>query len=493
MQLTIWCLKVQSFSNTVIAPRAPQLIDLIGAVLAHGFNSRSVENEALRCYEHLLDQVPDAMAAKAAEWGLRSVELITSDAVQVREMAMKVIDKAKSLLVEAFQMAPASGHLKELLSADQYAFPRRMVDISRQPEPQADGDPNARTTSPCDQMARALGLVLELMGPAANVAAPAPEGARDISNQLLRVLEGPLARAQPARSVIICLETWGVFIDTLVRGGVRRADQWSTLLLPIHPGFKARSKKPFPPECLAAHVTCMWRLVSSVDWTGAGGPVPSVDDVVVPLLRMCFSGPDGAVTSGIEVLSAAVLANLLVVDGVRPGAAQIRPMHTTLPTDMLASSTEAVELVCAALISGVRASEEHDHKKPVVWLAMVRDLVSRIKAVAGPGPAVLHDSVAPALFKPLMARVLELSAAEGGLPSCALVTLAAMLDEMPPHLLFAAQCRIDVPTRDGGPFTALQVCARHDGTCLLDSLLPVLFVWLVVPFAYSFVFDSKLF
>lgn len=110
--------------------------------------------------------------------------------------------------------------------------------------------------------------------------------------------------------------------------------------------------------------------------------------------------------------------------------------------------------MCGAIVQGLRDTA-CGSKKNDAWLQCARQLGVRAASVAGKGPAVPPGSSAPLLVKAVVRSVLCL---EPSAASSAIGMLNAFVDAIPLHLLFAAPCRVDVADREGGPFTALQLC-----------------------------------
>mmetsp|Transcript_17445 Transcript_17445/g.51643 ORF Transcript_17445/g.51643 Transcript_17445/m.51643 type:complete len:1515 (-) Transcript_17445:2528-7072(-) len=465
IQLTIWCLKVQVFEQAVVAPRAHELLALLDAVLKHDFKSRSIENETLRCYIHLMDQVPEAMEGSATVWGLRVVELVVSEAVQLRETAVKALMKGRSFLLKAFQPQDQSKRLVALLNANGHAYSRRMREIAAAGDTVPGGQSEAVSYV---TMLRALGFILELLGPAAKLTHPPPSGNRDLGNQLIKLLELPLSGTASVPTVVLALEVWGTFADVVMRGEIRKEDVWSTLLLPVAPSGKLRSRRPLPAACLDAHAKCLWRIVSGIDWNRKSGPLPRVDDVVMPFIDLCFPAATGHMAvAELNVFATTALAYVVTADETADvDRTPTRPMHQPISTALLAQSPDVVDGICKVIHAGLERSGGKAGTR-AAWVDCVHSLSRRIAAVAGKGPAVPAGSPAAVLLKAVMRLLRNLAAADDAEVSAVVVTiLSDLIERIPEHLLFAAQCYVGVDDRPEKTIAPLQLCFEIAFDCI---------------------------
>ncbi|RDD40447.1 Telomere-associated protein RIF1 [Trichoplax sp. H2] len=98
----LWCVAKQNINSDIVANQVSVVLPALEHVLlSGGFQSATVEFEAMNVILRLIEQVPNTMRANVAKWGILVYPVMLNSAVKVAERALVVMESALPLLLSS--------------------------------------------------------------------------------------------------------------------------------------------------------------------------------------------------------------------------------------------------------------------------------------------------------------------------------------------------------------------------------------------------------
>eukprot|EP00041_Stephanoeca_diplocostata_P037594 m.1428746 g.1428746 ORF g.1428746 m.1428746 type:complete len:1842 (-) comp25067_c0_seq5:2397-7922(-) len=447
INLTIWCLTVQSLARETISSHVPDIIAALDLVFDAKFNSASVEHEALRTYLRLLDQVPDAMGqtAVAVQWGTRTIARLTSDAIGVRRKALDVMHAGIAPLTVAYRSTAARNRLVRYLKHHDYAALATLK-------------AHAGTTNADDKqvfLVKAWTYLITLLGPGAKLART---DGRALGNRLLALLYAPFKMGSPVLEHT--LTAWSVLVDVLTQPYTEdettaeagtttptsppKVETLSTstvrmllkpLVRPLDAAMVAKGTVNVP-LVNDARVRAWWHLVTNVP--KATTVANEARHVFFPLLRFVLDDATGDATVGVEDLHLDILTHIATARGAPTATTALRALPTPVSDDIIAIP-EVTAWVVASVRHVVAALPAHPDRLARV-VAVSAELASRIHTMHSGSAAQ-----ASALFAKLATALGRGWTPLPPLTSAVVQVVNAVVREVPAVLLCAPKCAMEPP------------------------------------------------